>query len=119
MFYHKKTTQASFAYREKYGYLYNKLIELFTSLKLIKAMNFEEKHERLMNQTFETVKDSGIKVETLAIRSTFFNSLITGLGQLTVLIIGGLFNRKGEYDIRSVYLFFICFYRWLILPSKP
>jgi len=115
MFYHKKTTQASFAYRENYGYLYNKLIELFSSLKLIKAMNFEEKHERLMNHTFETVKDSGIKVETLAIRSTFFNSLITGLGQLTVLIIGGFLTVKGKMTFAQ----FISFYMFLQMAYSP
>jgi len=115
MFYHKKTTQASFTYREKYGYLYNKLIELFTSLKLIKAMNFEEKHEHLMNQTFETVKNSGIKVETLAIRSTFFNSLITGLGQLTVLIIGGFLTVKGNMTFAQ----FISFYMFLQMAYSP
>ncbi|HPJ90228.1 MAG TPA: ABC transporter ATP-binding protein [Thermotogota bacterium] len=114
-FYHKKTTDASFAYRDNYGILYNKLIELFNSMKLIKAMHFEERHERQMNVYFNDVKDTGLKVERLSIRSTFFSSLITNIGQLCVLIIGGYLTGKGEMTFAQ----FISFYMFLQLAYAP
>ncbi len=114
-FYHKRTTEASFAYRDKYGMLYNKLIELFSSLKLIKAMNYEKKHEQLMDQQFSSLKSAGLKVEKLSIRSNFFSSLITGLGQLSVLIIGGTLTAKGEMTFAQ----FISFYMFLQMAYAP
>lgn len=113
--YHQKTMNASFAYRDGYGEMYNKLIELFGAMKLVKAMKYEDRHSQDLAVTFEDLQDSGIEMNRLASRSTYLNALVTNINLLVVLIFGGYLTATGQLSFAQ----FISYYIFLQMAYSP
>ncbi len=113
--FHKKTMEASFAFREGYGGMYNQLTELFFALKLIKAKKYEKRHGEYLKQTYDGVRQAGIKMNRLGSKSTHLNSLVINLNLLAVLIFGGYLTMSGQLSLAG----FLSYYLILQLTYAP
>ena len=113
--FHKKTMKASFAFREGYGGMYNQLTELFFALKLIKAKKYEKRHGKYLKQTYDEVRQGGIKMNRLGSKSTHLNSLVINLNLLAVLIFGGYLTMSGQLSLAG----FLSYYLILQLTYAP
>lgn len=113
--YHTKIVNASFKFRNGYGALYNRLIELFSSLKLIKSMNYEDKHLHQFDAEFQTLRDDGKCMENIMSQSTFFNAFITTANLLLILIVGGYLIATKRFSVGQ----FISYYIFLQFVNAP
>lgn len=113
--YHEKNVKAACVYRDRFGILYNRLIELFGALKLIKAMHYEQRHKFEIGKEFGNLKDSGIKMSRIGSTSAFFTALVMNANLLTVLIFGGYLSAMGKLTLAQ----FIPYYMFLQLSYSP
>ena len=113
--YHTKIVNASFKFRNGYGVLYNRLIELFSSLKLIKSMNYEDKHLHQFDVEFQTLRDDGKRMENIMSQSTFFNAFITTANLLLILIVGGYLIATKRFSVGQFISYYI-FFQFVNLP---